>query len=107
MYSRPPASSAPLRRDIVPDRRWMRWRSLQANTCRMAIPWHGAHRPSSNGNELGRASCRARVCQYVSISVVAVSLNKTLTSISISYLLFFCFLFFFFSFFSFLSFHLL
>src|SRR3546814_14513733 len=26
--------------------------------------------------ELGRASCRERVCQYVSISVVAVSLNK-------------------------------
>src|SRR3546814_12546154 len=28
--------------------------------------------------EIGRASCRERVCQYVSISVVAVSLNKTL-----------------------------
>src|SRR3546814_19122238 len=28
------------------------------------------------GAEIGRASCRARVCQYVSISVVAVSLNK-------------------------------
>src|SRR3546814_16639608 len=26
--------------------------------------------------EFGRASCRERVCQYVSISVVAVSLNK-------------------------------
>src|SRR3546814_11849392 len=26
--------------------------------------------------ELGRASCRERVCQYVSISVVAVSLKK-------------------------------
>src|SRR3546814_13020851 len=26
--------------------------------------------------EIGRASCRERVCQYVSISVVAVSLNK-------------------------------
>src|SRR3546814_14593360 len=27
-------------------------------------------------NEIGRASCRERVCQYVSISVVAVSLKK-------------------------------
>src|SRR3546814_11993574 len=27
--------------------------------------------------EIGRASCRDRVCQYVYISVVAVSLNKT------------------------------
>src|SRR3546814_16966550 len=26
--------------------------------------------------QIGRASCRARECQYVSISVVAVSLNK-------------------------------
>src|SRR3546814_3530842 len=26
--------------------------------------------------KIGRASCRERVCQYVSISVVAVSLNK-------------------------------
>src|SRR3546814_11134874 len=28
------------------------------------------------GNEIGRASCRERVCQYVSISVVVVSLHK-------------------------------
>src|SRR3546814_15694092 len=28
------------------------------------------------GEEIGRASCRERVCQYVSISVVAVSLKK-------------------------------
>src|SRR3546814_11676455 len=28
------------------------------------------------GRELGRASCRERVCQYVSIPVVAVSLKK-------------------------------
>src|SRR3546814_12043414 len=35
--------------------------------------WHvvGAH-----GTEIGRASCRERVCQYVSIPVVAVSLKK-------------------------------
>src|SRR3546814_16901860 len=32
---------------------------------------------SFNGfGEIGSASCRERVCQYVSISVVAVSLNK-------------------------------
>src|SRR3546814_15910795 len=29
--------------------------------------------------KIGRASCRDRVCQYVSISVVAVSLNKIQT----------------------------
>src|SRR3546814_17353945 len=28
--------------------------------------------------EIGRASCRERVCQYVSISVVAVSLKKNI-----------------------------
>src|SRR3546814_11028750 len=28
------------------------------------------------GQEIGRASCRERVCQYVEISVVAVSLKK-------------------------------
>src|SRR3546814_20986936 len=30
----------------------------------------------SDAEEIGRASCRERVCQYVSISVVAVSLQK-------------------------------
>src|SRR3546814_16084087 len=30
------------------------------------------------GEEIGRASCRERVCQYVSISVVAVALRKKL-----------------------------
>src|SRR3546814_17651326 len=30
--------------------------------------------------EIGRASCRERVCQYVSISVVAVSLKKQTTT---------------------------
>src|SRR3546814_11956694 len=29
-----------------------------------------------HGKEIGRASCRERVCQYVEISVVAVSLKK-------------------------------
>src|SRR3546814_14342550 len=29
--------------------------------------------------QIGRASCRERVCQYVSMSVVAVSLQKTVT----------------------------
>src|SRR3546814_21121473 len=38
---------------------------------RVAAPWRG-HAPA----EIGRASCRERVCQYVSISVVAVSLQK-------------------------------
>src|SRR3546814_12328022 len=41
---------------------------IQAPACSMfaiMLPW-----------EIGRASCRERVCQYVSISVVAVSLKK-------------------------------
>src|SRR3546814_11315513 len=33
-------------------------------------------RTISGQEEIGRASCRARVCQYVSFSVVAVSLKK-------------------------------
>src|SRR3546814_12095204 len=33
--------------------------------------------------QIGRASCRERVCQYVSISVVAVSLKKKITHIHI------------------------
>src|SRR3546814_14013327 len=32
-----------------------------------------------NAVQIGRASCRARVCQYVSLSVVAVSLKKETT----------------------------
>src|SRR3546814_18327744 len=34
--------------------------------------------------EIGRASCRERVCQYVSISVVAVSLTKKQKTTSVS-----------------------
>src|SRR3546814_12105320 len=37
----------------------------------------GAHHQRQTAHEIGRASCRERVCQYVSISVVAVSLKKT------------------------------
>src|SRR3546814_17153240 len=32
------------------------------------------------GDEIGRASCRARVCPYVSISVVAVSLKNKISN---------------------------
>src|SRR3546814_14897301 len=34
------------------------------------------HRMKERSVEIGRASCRERVCQYVSSSVVAVSLKK-------------------------------
>src|SRR3546814_15831591 len=46
-------------------------------------PAHGSdampmqHRPDTARAEIGRASCRERECQYVWISVVAVSLKKT------------------------------
>src|SRR3546814_13851637 len=38
-------------------------------------------KPKDAKQEIGRASCRARVGQYVSISVVAVSLKKKTTNI--------------------------
>src|SRR3546814_20801968 len=38
-------------------------------------PRHRGH-AALRGNKIGRASCRERVCQYVKISVVAVSLKK-------------------------------
>src|SRR3546814_19227933 len=40
-------------------------------------PEQGGGRPQgARGEQIGRASCRERVCQYVEISVVAVSLKK-------------------------------
>src|SRR3546814_13538006 len=47
---------------------------------RAAQPWAG-----SFANQIGRASCRERVCPYVYISVVSLTLkkNKTLTSTNI------------------------
>src|SRR3546814_19775930 len=36
-------------------------------------------RAAGHLHQLGKASCRERVCQYVSISVAAASLNKTHT----------------------------
>src|SRR3546814_15130662 len=45
----------------------------RAKTLKLAaLPMEAGYRRS----EIGRASCRERVCQYVSISVVAVSLTK-------------------------------
>src|SRR3546814_14712965 len=53
---------------------------------REEISWANVHRSFTSTTsfpcppmvlpEIGRASCRERVCQYVSISVVAVSLKK-------------------------------
>src|SRR3546814_11057837 len=45
------------------------------------VPCFGARSPNLRAHrrwipEIGRASCRERVCQYVSITVVAVSLKK-------------------------------
>src|SRR3546814_21090704 len=42
----------------------------------VTLIWPGYSSSSSIFLEIGRASCRERVCQYVSISVVAVSLKK-------------------------------
>src|SRR3546814_14343547 len=59
--------------------------ALAINNCiHFAALW-----PEVEALEIGRASCRERVCPYVSISVVAVSLNKkkkhTMTSLSTTY----------------------
>src|SRR3546814_15476595 len=41
------------------------------------VTWNTALRSAPEScREIGRASCRERVCQYVSISVVAVTLKK-------------------------------
>src|SRR3546814_14490743 len=42
------------------------------------VPWSAGGGTDATGRiiEIGRASCRERVCQYVYISVVAVSLKK-------------------------------
>src|SRR3546814_13215150 len=59
------------------------WRADQSS--RMVMDAEGRHavmisQRNAGGEESGRASCRERVCQYVSISVVAVSLkNKNTT----------------------------
>src|SRR3546814_1846194 len=58
------------------DRAWSRRRGGGGGSERP-----GSRRPRGRvhrhrGGQIGRASCRERVCQYGSISVVAVSLNK-------------------------------
>src|SRR3546814_11633900 len=44
-----------------------------------ALMWEAAN--ALRHTEIGRASCRERVCQYVSISVVAVSLKKKIRNV--------------------------
>src|SRR3546814_13741606 len=49
---------------------------------RVAVEWLLALAAEPGIGEIGRASCRERVCQYVSISVVAVHLkNKSCNSL--------------------------
>src|SRR3546814_13153410 len=43
---------------------------------RLALPGARLREPPQSVTEIGRASCRERVCQYVSISVVAGSIKK-------------------------------
>src|SRR3546814_11831751 len=50
-----------------------------ATGARADLPADAQLRPARN-LQIGRASCRDRVCQYVSISVVAGSLKKTQTN---------------------------
>src|SRR3546814_12804267 len=52
---------------------------VQRRGRRREDPGPGAARDAPAPNQIGRASCRERVCQYVSISVVAVSLQTKKT----------------------------
>src|SRR3546814_12076005 len=49
-------------------------RSLPARLLQRIVRPHEL--PQADREQIGRASCRERVCQYVSISVVAVSLTQ-------------------------------
>src|SRR3546814_11363068 len=86
-YNFPPYSvgevgrfGAPSRRDIGHGK--LAWRALHAVLpTKDEFPYTiriTSDITESNGSssKIGRASCRERVCQYVSISVVAVSLKK-------------------------------
>src|SRR3546814_20674958 len=50
---------------------------------RAQLKWHGrqCHDGDYGRREIGRASCRDRVCQYVSLSVVAVVLHKKIMNV--------------------------
>src|SRR3546814_12192460 len=67
-------------------RRWTRARTGLGRVC---VVSHAAPKrkgaPVITTDEIGRASCRERVCQYVSSSVGADTLRKTKTSRHIMY----------------------
>src|SRR3546814_291003 len=65
----------------ISDRNRRRGLTRRATLLRAAALYEEAHadadgRVPASFDKIGRASCRERVCQYVSISVVAVSLTK-------------------------------
>src|SRR3546814_5615786 len=57
-----------------------RLRHVRGTGRRAGCPRQHAESARDVPREIGRASCRERVCQYVLISVVAVSFNKKKTS---------------------------
>src|SRR3546814_15372460 len=66
---------------FVDHRTWRRrklWRRCELRQDIRSRPYlcDGRCLPPAESDEIGRASCRERVCQYVEISVVAVSLKK-------------------------------
>src|SRR3546814_15421963 len=65
--------------ETVPDERYLKLyeTALAANAARLRHDVEQLARAiQSRPQKIGRASCRERVCQYVSIPVVAVSLKK-------------------------------
>src|SRR3546814_14201668 len=57
---------------LAADKDWALWNTARAH----ARPPGGEAMIEVQAREIGRASCRERVCQYVSISVVAGLLKK-------------------------------
>src|SRR3546814_14206044 len=76
-------SGKPLREVYVPDDSLNNGSSIAicietptSNILFLGDSWAQDIEEAIERREIGRASCRERVCQYVSISVVAVSLQK-------------------------------
>src|SRR3546814_13599110 len=75
LVARPPTASA--RRPSARRQGRRQGGRLFAQHNALASPTARRLRVRGRRRQLGRAACRERVCQYVSISVVAVSLKKT------------------------------
>src|SRR3546814_19044022 len=53
-----------------------RFRHNHPNITRPHTHFRFSNHPATKSQQIGRASCRERVCQYVTISLIAVALTK-------------------------------